>query len=307
MSDSDKCHKCQFENQADAKFCSNCGSELALQKVNNIVCKSCGFSNKIEANFCASCGSKLSRKARNKSGIPTKGETSRQKKSSPQKASKKAINPFFVGAAIVVFFILYLLINGSRESASNSPESFQPSIEKKTNNVELENNVHEVASKFVCACSSCAEEPLESCSCETAQEERQFIRTALQQGQSVDEVIRAVNLNYGWIRDEYKSQYGNGKLSLDVNSKLSQLVPAGKESANQASQPIATMADRTEIISRFTCPCGQCEDALSICDCEHPGGAKEIKQFVDEKIARGKYTTDQIIEFVDHKYASRIR
>ncbi len=48
-------------------------------------------------------------------------------------------------------------------------------------------------------------------------------------------------------------------------------------------------------------------DELKECECDHPGGAQEVKQFIDEKIKRGIYTTDKIIEFVEHKYAARIR
>jgi DNA-directed RNA polymerase subunit RPC12/RpoP len=327
MSEKIKCKECQFENNVKAKFCSNCGSELISQKEDEIVCKGCGFSNKIESNFCASCGNKLSRKARNEAEVRLRGgQTSRGQKGKHVKRkterkgeshriiSKKhrrplqGHGPIWVGALVVGFFIIYLFIDNSKQNQSNSQRSFQSTIEKKTNNIELENQVFEVASKFVCSCGSCGEEPLESCTCQTAQEERQFIRNALQQDQAIDQIITAVNMNYGWIEDEYKSKYGNGKLSLDVKSNINQNIGGELLFNEQINGQIASFTDRIKIISEFSCPCGQCDlDDLKDCNCDHPGGAKEIKQFIDDKINKGIYTLEKIVEFVEHKYGGRIR
>lgn len=311
MSESIWCQECGSQNDTSAKFCSNCGNELALPRNEQNVCNKCGHENDHHANYCETCGSKLSQKARKRVGQVS--EQARKERWSSAKASNRSLNFLqgrglvVLGSLIVGLFIIYLLIDGNRQNSSNSAGSFQPSIEKKTNNMELENKVYEVASKFVCACGSCGEEPLESCTCQTAQEERQFIRQALQQGQSVDEGIIAVNMNFGWIKDEYRSQYGDGKLSLNVKPDLNQNLDAGK-STDQEKVRIATVDDRMDIISRFACSCGQCDyDELKDCECDHPGGAKEVKQFVDDKIQSGKYSVDRIIEFVEHQYAARIR
>ena len=59
----------------------------------------------------------------------------------------------------------------------------------------------------------------------------------------------------------------------------------------EADEPLAqktkaTISDKLTIYSTFNCPCGRCGiDELKDCNCEHPGGAKEIKRFVDEKIS----------------------
>lgn len=49
-----KCPRCQFDNEADAKFCNKCGSKL------EIVCPECGKSNRPVSQFCKECGRNLS-------------------------------------------------------------------------------------------------------------------------------------------------------------------------------------------------------------------------------------------------------
>src|SRR6266446_5794009 len=46
-----RCPQCQGENEADAKFCEECGNVLAR------VCASCGRELKPKAKFCPACGS----------------------------------------------------------------------------------------------------------------------------------------------------------------------------------------------------------------------------------------------------------
>ena len=48
-----KCPKCQFENEADAKFCNKCGNKL------EIACPECGKTNRLGSQFCKECGHKL--------------------------------------------------------------------------------------------------------------------------------------------------------------------------------------------------------------------------------------------------------
>lgn len=299
MAEFNVCTNCGTKNNADARFCSNCGNKIVLPEHGKCVCKGCGRENDRHAHYCASCGSKLSRRNANRE-VKSENRKSTKERAPSSNISKRFWNPLIIGSVVVGLFVIYLFIDGSKQNTS----TIGSTVERKTDNIELENEVYEVASKFVCACTSCAEEPLESCSCETAQEERQFIRQALQQGRSTDDVITAVNMNYGWIKDEYKPQYGNGKLSLDVSSKLNDLLAV--ESAEQGVAPTATIADRMEIISRLDCACGRCEDELKDCGCDHPKGALEVKQFIDEKIKSGKYTVEKIIEFVNHKYTNQI-
>lgn len=49
------CPKCGTANPAGAKFCSNCGAEMVLEKV----CPSCQAKVQADAKFCPSCGASL--------------------------------------------------------------------------------------------------------------------------------------------------------------------------------------------------------------------------------------------------------
>jgi len=56
-----------------------------------------------------------------------------------------------------------------------------------------------VASRFKCACGGCGELPLDECTCDMprgAVEEKNFIHKKLQQGLTVDQVVKAVNEKY---------------------------------------------------------------------------------------------------------------
>ena len=47
-----RCHKCNKDNDPDAKFCSGCGAALAK----SVKCAACGELNDPDANFCDACG-----------------------------------------------------------------------------------------------------------------------------------------------------------------------------------------------------------------------------------------------------------
>jgi hypothetical protein len=47
-----RCHKCNAENDADARFCDNCGAPLAKTKP----CSACDELNDPDARFCDNCG-----------------------------------------------------------------------------------------------------------------------------------------------------------------------------------------------------------------------------------------------------------
>jgi len=54
------CPQCGASNEPDAKFCINCGAELAVpEKPEVMVCPECGAENKPEAKFCFQCGAEL--------------------------------------------------------------------------------------------------------------------------------------------------------------------------------------------------------------------------------------------------------
>ena len=50
-----KCHQCQFENPAGAKFCNECGSNLEL------ACPQCSNVNPPGSKFCNECGHNLAK------------------------------------------------------------------------------------------------------------------------------------------------------------------------------------------------------------------------------------------------------
>jgi membrane protease subunit (stomatin/prohibitin family) len=50
-----RCHKCNHENDDDAKFCSACGAAMAK----TLACSQCGELNDPDARFCDECGQAL--------------------------------------------------------------------------------------------------------------------------------------------------------------------------------------------------------------------------------------------------------
>jgi cytochrome c-type biogenesis protein CcmH/NrfF/ribosomal protein L40E len=329
MSESKTCTSCQAENDFSAKFCFNCGSELVSQTPPKGSCQSCGFENPEDAKFCASCGAALEGKSTvspppSSKDPPKESMTFREKPAAQQKkkgkrkhksparqnfpkrrqAAKKwnpaTIAVVAIGALLVIFYFVYMNQRAAKIS--------EPYVEQKTENLELENKVLAVASKFVCACGSCPKEPLETCSCPTAGKERDFIRNALYSGMDEDNVITTLNNRYGGIESEYESQYGSGKVNLTLPPSPGQNLPLDLPGDTENASQLASFANRIEIISHFACPCGQCDrDELIECDCEHPRGAKEVKRFIDEKISEGNLTLGQVIEFVENKYGGKIR
>jgi membrane protease subunit (stomatin/prohibitin family) len=49
------CSKCQYKNPTSARFCNNCGAQLA----GTVKCPQCGTENQLGAKFCNNCGAKL--------------------------------------------------------------------------------------------------------------------------------------------------------------------------------------------------------------------------------------------------------
>jgi hypothetical protein len=324
-----KCNNCGIENKDDAKFCANCGSELQRleEPKNTKTCFNCGFENTRDAKFCASCGVELRRHH------PQQPQHPHQHQKQPKKKEKRVDtrlkwHPAKVVLLIIGGVILFLsipYITGNPPGRKQRPE---PLIEQRSSDPKLEANVQAVASKFICSCGTCGEQPLDICTCNTAIQERQFIRNALQAGQTSDQVIAAVNTTFGWMKPEFVAHYdsmarnsssravnkGNAQNSPGkptISTKLK--VPMQPESITLNSSQlkalgnrIATAFDRDEIFSRFRCPCGQCGiDDLAKCTCDHPRGAKEVKAFVDQKISEQKYTVAQLIDQLDKQYGGR--
>lgn len=78
-----------------------------------------------------------------------------------------------------------------------------------------------------------------------------------------------------------------------------------KENPGQVehSHPVAAPATIDEIVKDFKCFCGQCEDMLAVCTCEHKHGAVEVRAFVAQKLAEG-HLAPHIREMVLSTYGS---
>jgi len=59
-----KCHKCQFDNREEAKFCKKCGIELGL------LCLSCSHPYKPDNIFCDECGHELDGAVKTEKTVP---------------------------------------------------------------------------------------------------------------------------------------------------------------------------------------------------------------------------------------------
>ena len=68
-----------------------------------------------------------------------------------------------------------------------------------------------------------------------------------------------------------------------------------------APQQNAMREDVYAVATQFTCPCGQCQDNLAVCDCTLPHGAMEVKRFISQGLDQGR-TADQMVTAVQLKY-----
>ena len=78
------------------------------------------------------------------------------------------------------------------------PIAIQPATSQASNSVE--HQVLQVAANFKCACGGCGELPLAECQCDMprgAVEEKSFIRTKLNEGYSVPQVVELLEKKYG--------------------------------------------------------------------------------------------------------------
>ncbi len=311
MGMSNICVKCGAENSADARFCQLCGS--ALEKVTGKkFCTQCGTENDREARFCLKCGHTLApnEQHRRKAGSKKRSHQAKKKEAPPPPGSTTEMKVLKVGAVFFVLFIIYMLLPEKKQPDLRQPVSnIQPPVlaEQKSNDPRLEAEVLDIAAKFICSCGTCGEQPLQTCTCDVAIAERQFIRKELQAKNDPESIIRLVNEKYGWIKPQYTEKYGAGKSRPRLEKRLPD-TPGLSILDDKTDVAPATPSDRLAIISSFACTCGQCGiDELKDCNCNHPGGAREVKAFIDQKISEGKYSKENIVEIVDARYGNRIR
>ena len=307
------CNNCGVENKGDAGFCAHCGSPMeahvAPQTGDEKKCPSCGFRNPRQSKFCGRCGVNLKAAQRAaRVGRPIRKEK-RNRKGYFDPVGKW--HPAAVAVGLVAgCFVIVVGLQLFRNSLVIAPTA--QVIETRSTDPKVEARVLAIAGRFICSCGSCGELPLDTCTCGTAIEERQFIRNAIQGGQDDGQIIAALKEAYGWMRPDSGSQTANGvSLAARKNPIPTPGLPstrlAGNDSGPVGDDRFATAADREEIFSQFHCPCGQCGvDDLNTCTCTHPRGATEVKAFVDRRIAEKNATIAQLINEVESKYGNRI-
>jgi len=306
MTQNKHCPECNHINLNTAKFCSECGHDLASDSkiLESQVCKECGQENNKKARFCRNCGEELSRQAPQKKVKVKKSISDKQarKKSKPISSFSKYPILLIIGGLISLFIFID---NNDKETPTREYSPVQPTSQ----NFSLERKVREVASKFACSCGTCGEEALETCTCGTAEQERSLIRQELQSGKSVSEVITIVNARYGHLKSAGAGKTVESGLNLDLSGqKQNEIFSKITSSIPIVYNTIATDQDRDKIFSHFECPCGQCGiPELQDCSCEHPKGATEVKLFVDSKIEGGKYTIAELVDMVEKKYGHKLR
>ena len=336
------CNNCGLLNDKENKYCINCGEELTVDESSDLVnCSRCGFDNDPENIFCISCGNKLQHKTEKdyphsyqhtKNRLQTIKAERNKNKHDIRKISKnnsKNIKTLWITTSVVIAAVLTItvLLPIFNKTPDKKEISFSQGVnEQKSNNPAIETKVYEIASKFVCSCGNCNEESLEICKCERAIEERQFIRNYLEQSdkraQKQDEIVIEVANKYGWLKAQFASAYNvdpsrvwNPNLLTNQAGQLQPnkdfLLPTSDLFQPEADEPLAqktkaTISDKYTLYSAFNCPCGRCRiDELKDCNCDHPGGAKEIKRFVDEKISENKYTINEITDLINNKYGGK--
>ena len=208
--------------------------------------------------------------------------------------------PLAVGVAIGAIVIVTVVVIFKRDTRTTAPPSVAPPRNQLAPPVTrvISPAVYRVAARFVCICGACGEKPLERCDCPTAVEERGFIELELASGRTEAEAA-----------DALQAKYGGRKAANDIASALTdeQIVERQKQGSIGVGH-LATLADRDHIITHFKCPCEQCAiDELRDCECHHPNGAQEVKQFIDTTIAKQRHSVGEIVALVEQRYGGRIR
>jgi hypothetical protein len=307
------CNECDAENTDDALFCVCCGAKLEKSEParHERECSECGFDNPAKGRYCARCGAKLRRRH---NGHKQLHHQHVQQEHHERKGRRVDTKLKWHPGLLVIALLggAFVLIAGVELFVKKKPEMPPQIVETLSGDRKVETTLNEIASKFVCSCGSCGEQPLVACTCNTAIEERQFIRTYLESGQTSEQVIQALNTTYGGIKPEFASLLQDS-IATDIALIRKNLISAKENTGLKLGQmtasvnaKLATQADRVEVLSHFSCPCGQCGvDELKDCECSHPRGAKEVKAFIDKKITEGKYTVADLMAEVEKTYGGR--
>lgn len=264
-----KCHKCENQNDADAKYCEHCGNLL--------------LDNSSKSNY---------KKAKKKNVSNRNVGSDNNKSIMPLLTTILSLKSLWIFTSIFLFALILMGIYSTNNNSFNQDnERF---IDERSDNPVIEAKVFEIASNFACGCGSCNEESLDICKCNYAVDERKFIRDYLEQNKNTSDIITAMITKYGGLKPG---------VSLTKYEQSDNQILQGN---NKSVEGVATFGDRATIYEAFRCPCGQCNmDELKDCTCNHKNGANEVKKFIDTKIAENRFSVEQIIDIVDKTYGGK--
>lgn len=264
-----KCQKCGNQNDADAKYCEQCGSYLLDNS-----------------------SKRSSIKNRNKKRENIYNSESKNNSLMPIVTSLLSLKSVWIIISVILFALLLVGLYSSNNNRYNQDND--RFIDQRSDNPVVEAKVFEIASNFVCECGNCNEESLDICKCNYAVDERKFIRDYLEQNKNTADIITAMVTKYGGLKP--------GVSLTKYKQSDNQVLQGNDKSADE----VATFSDRVTIYETFRCPCGQCNmDELKDCTCKHNNGAVEVKKFIDNKIAENLFSVEQIIDIVDKTYGGK--
>ncbi len=96
----------------------------------------------------------------------------------------------------------------------------------------------------------------------------------------------ALGILIGFVVFKFSSNTGNQSTSMATNFQ---------------NPPVIQTAEVLGIAKEFMCFCGNCSDPLHTCQCDHPEGAVEVKNFIAQKLQEG-HQKSHIVELVQSQY-----
>ena len=173
-------------------------------------CKSCGFDNDDNNKFCSNCGSELhSFQGKTAKAKPKLSFIKKKHKRNIHslKSNTPNLKPLWITIGVIIVSIFIAISFDLVFHKYPNGEKFP--VEVKSSNPAIEAQVTAIASKFVCSCQTneCNKTSLESCTCSTAAEERQFIRTKLEKNEKPDDIVVDLANKYGFLKSKFASKY----------------------------------------------------------------------------------------------------
>lgn len=203
------CSNCGAKNPADARYCMECGYALhpGGKQEPGVFCSQCGHKNALDFQFCVECGARLP--------LPKTQSVSKRSKKKKQgnKTPAAGLSVSASGTPYKLYFYLlvalvavggaYLIFSPGQKAVPDSATPKVNILDPTIKDPLMEAQILSIASKFRCGCGSCNELNLDTCGCDFARQEREFIRNALEKGNKPEEVVVLVNQAFGGIKPQY--------------------------------------------------------------------------------------------------------